>query len=73
MNSADMAMNLIHRAKNLQEFTIEVDVPDNFRFNGLIPFDMTIENNVMKAKVYGLTFEEAVATFDKYLSENTDF
>ena len=25
MNSADMAMNLIHRAKNLQEFTIEVD------------------------------------------------
>jgi hypothetical protein len=73
MNSADMAMNLIHRAKNLQEFTIEVDVPDNFRFNGLIPFDMTIENNVMKAKVYGLTFDEAVATFDKYLSENTDF
>jgi hypothetical protein len=73
MNSADMAMNLIYRAKNLQEFTIEVDVPDNFKFNGLIPFDMTIENNVMKAKVFGLTFEEAVATFDKYLSENTDF
>ena len=72
MNSADMAMNLIHRAKNLQEFTIEVDVPDNFRFNGLIPFDMVIDNNVMKAKVYGLSFEEAVATFDKYLSENTD-
>ena len=72
MNSADMAMNLIYRAKNLQEFTIEVEVPDNFRFNGLIPFDMTIEDNVMKAKVFGLTFEEAVATFDKYLSENTD-
>lgn len=72
MNSADMAMNLIYRAKNLQEFTIEVEVPDNFRFNGLIPFDMVIEDNVMKAKVYGLSFEEAVATFDKYLSENTD-
>lgn len=72
MNSADMAMNLIHRAKNLQEFIIEVEVPDNFRFNGLIPFDMTIEDNVMKAKVYGLDFEEAVARFDKYLSENTD-
>lgn len=67
-----MVMNLIHRAKNLQEFTIEVDVPANFKFNGLIPFDMVIENNVMKAKVYGMTFEEAVATFDKYLSENTD-
>lgn len=72
MNSVDMAMNLINRAKNLQEFTIEVEVPDNFRFNGLIPFDMTIENNVMKAKVYGLDFDEAVARFDKYLSENTD-
>jgi len=72
MNSADMAMNLIYRAKNLQEFTVEVEVPDNFRFNGLIPFDMTIEDNIMKAKVYGLDFDEAVATFDKYLSENTD-
>jgi hypothetical protein len=72
MSTTDMVMNLIHRAKNLQEFTIEVDVPDNFKFNGLIPFDMVIENNVMKAKVYGLTFEEAVSTFDKYLSENTD-
>jgi len=72
MNSADMAMNLIYRAKNLQEFIIEVEVPGNFRFNGVIPFDMTIEDNIMKAKVYGLDFDEAVARFDKYLSENTD-
>lgn len=72
MNSADMAMNLIYRAKNLQEFIVEVEVPDNFRFNGLIPFDMTIEDNMMRAKVYAIDFEEAVARFDKYLSENTD-
>lgn len=67
-----MAMNLIHRAKNLQEFVVEVDVPENFRFNGLIPFDMTIEDNVMKAKVYAIDFDEAVARFHNYLSENTD-
>jgi hypothetical protein len=72
MNSVDMAMNLIHRAKNLQEFTVEVAVPENFRFNGVIPFDMTIEDNIMKAKVFALDFDEAVARFDKYLSENTD-
>jgi hypothetical protein len=72
MNPADMTENLIYRAKNLQEFTIEVEVPDNFRFNGLIPFDMTVQNNIMKAKVFGITREEAVAKFNQYLSENTD-
>jgi hypothetical protein len=36
MNSVDMANNLIHRAKNLQEFVVETDVPEDFRFNGEI-------------------------------------
>jgi hypothetical protein len=73
MNSADMATNLIFRAKNLQEFIIEVEVPDSFRFNGSIPFDMEIVGSIMKAKVWAIDFNEAVERFDKYLSENTDF
>ena len=67
MNSVDMATNLINRAKNLQEFVITVDQPEDFRFNGVVPFDMNISEGVINATVYGIDFNEAVATFDKWL------
>lgn len=67
MNTVDMANNLISRAKNLQEFTITTDVPDNFRFSGVIPFDIKIKENVIYAKVYGIEFNEAATVFDKWL------
>ena len=67
MNSVDMANNLIFRAKNLQEFVIETNTPDNFRFNGVVPFDMTIVEGVISAKVLAIDFNEAVNIFDKWL------
>jgi hypothetical protein len=66
-NSIDMMHNLIHRAKNLEQFSIITDVPEDFRFNGLVPFDMEIKAGVITAKVFGLDFNEAIATFDAYL------
>ena len=69
MNSVDMATHLIFRAKNLQEFIVETDVPENFRFNGVVPFDMEIVNGVISAKVLAIDFDEAVAVFDKWLGE----
>ena len=67
MNSVDMANNLIFRAKNLQEFVIETNTPDNFRFNGVVPFDMTIVEGVISAKILAIDFDEAVNLFDKWL------
>ena len=67
MNSVDMANALINRAKNLQEFIVEVEVPDDFRFNGLIPFDMKIEDGMISAKVYAIDFNEAVQRLDDFL------
>jgi hypothetical protein len=67
MNSVDMANHLIFRAKNLQEFVVETEVPEDFRFNGVIPFDMSIDNNIISAKVLAVDFNEAVHTFDKWL------
>ena len=67
MNSVDMMQNLISRAKNLQEFTVEVAVPDDFRFNGMVPFDMQIKEGMIVAKVYGIDFNEAVLRLDEYL------
>ena len=69
MNSVDMANNLIFRAKHLQEFVVETDVPENFRFNGVVPFDMEIVDGVISAKVLAVDFNEAVAVFDKWLGE----
>jgi hypothetical protein len=67
MNSVDMANNLIFRAKNLQEFVVETDTPEDFRFNGVVPFDMTITDGVISAKVLAIDFDEAVNLFDKWL------
>lgn len=62
-----MANNLISRAKNLQEFTVTTDVPENFRFNGVIPFDMEIKDGEILAKVFAVDFNEAVTTLDTFL------
>lgn len=62
-----MANNLIHRAKNLQEFVVETDVPEDFRFNGVIPFDMQIKDSIISAKVIALDFDEAVTQLDNFL------
>jgi hypothetical protein len=67
MNSVDMANNLIFRAKHLKEFVVETEVPDDFRFNGTVPFDMEIVGSIIKAKVYGVDFDEAVHIFDAWL------
>ena len=67
MNSVDMMQNLIQRAKNLQEFIVTTSVPDNFRFNGTVAFDMTINEGEIEAKVYAVDFNEAVETLDKWL------
>jgi hypothetical protein len=62
-----MANNLIFRAKHLEEFTITTDVPEDFRFNGVIPFDMTIEDSVIYAKVFAVDFNEAVERLNNFL------
>ena len=67
MNSVDMANNLIFRAKNLHEFTVTTEVPENFRFNGVVPFDMSIVDNQIEAKVWAVDFNEAAKRLDDFL------
>jgi hypothetical protein len=67
MNSVDMANNLIFRAKHLNEYVITTDVPEEFRFNGVIPFDMEITDNIISAKVWGVDFDEAVHRLNDWL------
>jgi len=67
MNSVDMANNLIFRAKNLTEFTVTTEVPDDFRFNGEIPFDMQIKDSIIIANVWAVDFDEAAKRLDDFL------
>lgn len=67
MNSIDMTNDLIFRAKNLNEFTVTTEVPDDFRFNGEIPFDMQIKDSIITAKVWAVDFDEAAKRLDDFL------
>ena len=67
MNSVDMANDLINRAKHLQEFVVTTDVPEDFRFNGVVPFDLEIKNGEILAKVFAVDFEEAVVRLNTFL------
>jgi len=67
MNSVDMANNLIFRAKHLQEFIVTTEVPEEFRFNGVVPFDMQIVDNQIEAKVWAVDFNEAAHRLNEFL------
>jgi nucleoside 2-deoxyribosyltransferase len=62
-----MANDLIFRAKHIEEFTVTTEVPDDFRFNGLVPFDMQITGSILEAKVWAIDFNEAVSKLHSFL------
>ena len=68
MNTAkDICDHFINRAKNLNEFTVTTAVPEDFRFNGVVPFDLQIVEGEIQAKVFAVDFDEAVARFDSWI------
>jgi len=67
MKPSELASQLIFRAKNLNEFTVTTDVPENFKFNGLVPFDMSIKEGQIAAKVWAVDFDEAAQRLDQFL------
>lgn len=72
MTSKDVFDNLMFRVKHIHEFIVITDVPPNFGFNGVVPFDMNIKENVITAKVWAVDFDEAVKRFDDYLNSCVD-
>ena len=70
MNSVDMANNLIFRAKNLQEFTVTTELPDDFAFRGVIPFDIQITGSILEARVWAVDFDEAVHRLNEFLQND---
>ena len=57
---------LMNRIKALQEFEITRTLPDGFRFQGNVPFDMTINGDKVKVKIIASTLDEAMQRWDSY-------
>ena len=62
---------VMKRIKNLQEFEVVIDIPDEFIFNGTMPFDMIIDRG-QSARVIVIAetqqeAEEKVAKFFKVI------
>ena len=67
---AQPVMEILNRIKNLRQFDIEVDLPDGFHLNGVIPFDMTISQSKGKFKVYADSLTDAKTKVDSFIQRN---
>ena len=50
---------IINRIKRLEQFVVKVPVPEDFAFNGVVPFDMEIVGNMAMVTVWADAQEEA--------------
>lgn len=60
---------LFNRIKNLKQFTVEIDAPQEIMFSGKFPFDTVITEDKAFFKVYAISYEEAQAQVHKFLSQ----
>jgi len=63
-------LEVIDRARRMQNFEVQVAVPEDFRFVGTVPYDMEIVANQAFVTVPALTIEEAVQKANEFF-QNT--
>ena len=63
-------LDVIDRARRMQDFEVQVAVPESFRFTGSIPYDMEIVGDQAFVVVPALTIEEAVQKANEFF-QNT--
>ena len=63
-------LDVIDRARRMQDFEVQVTVPDDFRFMGSIPYDMEIVGDQAFVVVPALSIEEAVQKANEFF-QNT--
>jgi hypothetical protein len=63
-------LEVIDRARRMQDFEVQVTVPEDFQFSGAVPYDMEILGNQAFVIVPALTIEEAVQKANEFF-QNT--
>lgn len=64
------ATDVIGRVMQLTEFTVTTICSGPLQFDGVIPFNLTIVDNVVTAKVLAVTFDEAAEILHNFLYPN---
>jgi len=54
--------------KNLQEFEVQVTVPPNFRFSGVVPYDMEIVGDQAFVRMVASSVEQARTRAQEYFT-----
>ena len=63
-------LEVIDRARRMQDFEVQVTVPEDFRFMGSIPYNMEIVGDQAFVVVPALSIEEAVQKANEFF-QNT--
>lgn len=50
---------LLERIKNLKEFKVTLEMPDDFAFTGVVPYDMRIEDRTITVTLLASNYQEA--------------
>ena len=67
MTARDIAQALINRVRSLQEFVVEIELPEDFAIRGYIPFHITIRDGVLTARVLAVSPEDAQHMVQRFL------
>lgn len=62
--------SVMERIKNLQEFEVMVQVPEDFNFMGPVPFDMYITGGIAFVKIVAASIDEATKMAHDYFNSN---
>ena len=57
---------IINRTKNLQNFEVQITLPEDFHFFGKVPFDMNIVGDQAFVTVLAENMEEATTKVREY-------
>jgi hypothetical protein len=68
----DMINDIIIQSQHATEFEVQVDVPEGFRFRGVVPYTMHIYGSVAYVTVPASSLEEAKELAQKYFEENIE-
>ena len=63
-------LDVIDRARRMQDFEVQVTVPEDFRFIGTVPYNMEIVGNQAFVVVPAVSIEEAVQKANEFF-QNT--
>ena len=71
LTAAAIANELISKAMAMQTFEVTQDMPDNFEFGGVVPFDISIKDGKLTCRVPALTLQQAVDMVDRWVADRT--